>query len=125
MFAVVNKLQTSSGGCFLCGAQNPPYLVAGITTALVGTAEGPKRVPGEVAFCIGTAEHPGCLDTALHEAGGWGPHTRRKQEQALASKLRADAEKIKRLTLELAEARGNQLTVISLDEARELGKAAS
>jgi len=120
VFAVVQRLQTSSGGCFLCGSQNAPYLVAGITTALVGTAEGPKRIPGEVAFCIGTEDHPGCLDTALNEAGGRGPHARRREDDAVAAKLNEYERQLAELQAALAEALANQQPVVTLEDARAL-----
>lgn len=120
MFAVVQNLQTSSGGCVFCGNQNPPYLVAGILTPLVGTAEGPKRIRGEMAICIGTEDNPGCLDTSLHEAGGMGPHARRKYEGDVTAQLDQRDRLIERLRGERDQALANQQPVVSLEDARVL-----
>jgi hypothetical protein len=116
VFAVIDHLQTSAGGCSLCGEQKPPYLVAGIMTPLVGTAEGPKRIPGEFAICIGTEANPGCLDTALGVAGGVGPHARRKQEQHVAAQFGQRDRKVQQLQGELRDALANQQKVVALDD---------
>lgn len=120
MFAVVQQLQLSTGGCILCGSQNAPYLVAGIMTPLVATAEGPKRIRGEMAFCIGTPDHPGCLDTALGEAGGLGPHAHKALQNETAKAVRQYEQHVTRLQEELEDALANVSPVVSLDDARTL-----